>query len=157
MNAIRRDEEMDNLHSIYVDQWDWERVISRETRNTAFLKEIVQKIVDAICDTQELLKVLSCPEDPLSAKVSFVTTQELEDMYPTFTPQGAGESLPQGASHRFVMQIGDLLKSGVRHDGRAPDYDDWASNGDILLWNETLGSAFEVSLHGHPGGQQVPG
>ena len=149
MNAIRRDEEMDNLHSIYVDQWDWERVISRETRNTAFLKEIVQKIVDAICDTQELLKK-SYPalKTTLSRKVSFVTTQELEDMYPAFTPKERENLYLKEHHTAFVMQIGDLLKSGVKHDGRAPDYDDWALNGDILFWNETLGSAFEVSSMG---------
>ena len=149
MNAIRRDEEMDNLHSIYVDQWDWERVIDRSTRSTAFLKEVVQKIVDAICDTQQAVKeAFPALKTTLSRQVSFVTTQELEDMYPSFTPKEREDLYLKEHPTAFIMQIGDLLRSGIKHDGRAPDYDDWALNGDILFWNETLGRAFEVSSMG---------
>ncbi len=150
MNAVRRDEEMDNLHSIYVDQWDWERVISREERSTDFLREIVQKIVDAVCDVQEKL-IKEFPElqgSMLSRKVSFITTQELEDMYPLLSPKEREDEYLMEYKTAFIMQIGDHLKSGDKHDGRAPDYDDWALNGDIVFWNDVLGRAFEVSSMG---------
>lgn len=149
MNAIRRDEDMDNLHSIYVDQWDWEKVIDRRERNLETLKETVRRIVGAICDTQELL---AAQFPRLSARltrdVHFVTTQELEDMYPALSPKEREKACLEEHRTAFILQIGGLLRSGIRHDGRAPDYDDWALNGDILFWNELLGCAFEVSSMG---------
>jgi len=149
MNAVRRDEEMDNFHSIYVDQWDWEKVIDKQTRNTDFLKETVTKIVNAICDTQEKLKELY-PQLPccLSRDVKFITTQELEDMYPSMTPKERENAYLKENKTAFIMEIGDLLNSGTKHDGRAPDYDDWALNGDIVFWNDVLGCAFEISSMG---------
>ena len=149
MNAIRRDEELDNLHSIYVDQWDWERVITAETRNVDTLTSTVQQIVDAICDTQvELKQKFPVLTGALSNQVSFVTTQELEDQYPDLTPKERENAYLKEHSTAFIMQIGDLLASGIRHDGRAPDYDDWKLNGDIVFWNEVLGCAFEVASMG---------
>ena len=149
MNAIRRDEEMDNLHSVYVDQWDWERVIDRFTRNVDFLKGIVTSIVGAICDTQSALAVafpaLSCT---LSRDVTFVTTQELEDLYPDLSPKERENRFIKTHPTCFIMQIGGKLRSGIRHDGRAPDYDDWTLNGDIVFYNKLLDSAFEVSSMG---------
>lgn len=149
MNAIRRDEEMDALHSIYVDQWDWEKVINRGMRTVETLKDTVQKIVDAICDTQELLHQ-HYPElsTKLERKVSFVTTQELEDLYPSYTPKEREDAYLKEHKTAFIMQIGDLLASGAKHDGRAPDYDDWALNGDIVFWSEVLKRAFEISSMG---------
>ncbi len=149
MNAIRRDEEMDNLHSIYVDQWDWERIISKEERNVEFLKQIATKIVNAICDTQESVKALYPQlKSTLSREISFITTQELEDMYPSVAPKAREEIYMKEHKTAFIMQIGDKLKSGVKHDGRAPDYDDWALNGDIVFWSDVLQCAFEVSSMG---------
>ena len=149
MNAIRRDEEMDNLHSIYVDQWDWEAVLPEGKRNKAYLMETVQKIVDAICDTAEELHVIfpSLGSIP-SRSVSFITTQELEDLYPDATPQERENRYVREHKTAFIMEIGGKLRSGIRHDGRAPDYDDWKMNGDIIMWNDTLGQAFEVSSMG---------
>lgn len=149
MNAIRRDEEMDNLHSIYVDQWDWEKVIDKDMRKESYLKTTVMAIVNAICDTQEELK-RRYPElkTKLSRDVSFVTTQELEDKYPTLEPKERENEYLKTHKTAFVMQIGDKLKSGVKHDGRALDYDDWSLNGDIIFFDEILGTAFEVSSMG---------
>lgn len=149
MNAIRRDEIMDNIHSIYVDQWDWEKVIDRSTRTIEALKDTVRKIVGAICDTQETIFTLF-PQlsHKLTREVSFVTTQELEDLYPTLTPKERENEYLKEHKTAFIMQIGDILKSGIKHDGRAPDYDDWALNGDIMFWNELLGCAFEISSMG---------
>lgn len=149
MNAIRRDEEMDNIHSIYVDQWDWEKVIDKQTRNIDYLKETVKKIVNAICDTQDKLKELyPVLKDSLSRDIHFITTQELEDMYPTLSPKERENEYLKVNKTAFIMQIGDLLKSGIKHDGRAPDYDDWALNGDIVFWNDILNCAFEISSMG---------
>ena len=149
MNAIRRDEEPDNIHSIYVDQWDWEKVISRENRNVDYLKATVQAIVDAICDTNEALQdefpQLNCK---LDRNVSFITTAELEELYPDLTPNQREYEYVKTHHTTFLMQIGCKLKNGKPHDGRAPDYDDWSLNGDILLWNEMLGRAFEISSMG---------
>ena len=149
MNAIRRDEEPDNIHSIYVDQWDWEKVISRENRNVEYLKATVQAIVDAICDTNEALQdefpQLNCR---LDRNVSFITTAELEELYPDLTPNQREYEYVKNHHTTFLMQIGCKLKNGKSHDGRAPDYDDWSLNGDILLWNEVLGRAFEISSMG---------
>lgn len=149
MNAIRRDEEMDNLHSIYVDQWDWEKVIDRSTRTVEALKETVRKIVGAICDTQVLLsKIYPNLPATLSKEVNFITTQELEDMYKELSPKERETEYLRQHKTAFIMQIGDTLKSGIKHDGRAPDYDDWSLNGDIVFWNDLLECAFEVSSMG---------
>ena len=149
MNAIRRDEEMDNLHSVYTDQWDWEKIITRETRTIAYLKNVVQGIVGAICDTLDFLKC-RYPQIgvELTRTVSFVTSQELEDAYPDLTPKERENAYLKEHKTAFIMQIGDKLRSGKPHDGRAPDYDDWALNGDILFWNDVLDCAFEVSSMG---------
>jgi len=151
MNAIRRDEELDNIHSVYVDQWDWEKVITREDRNLDYLKKTVQAIVNAIYVTNETLKI----EFPqlhvdLSREVLFVTTQELEDRYPELTGSQRETAFLREHPDRavFLMGIGGALKSGKPHDGRAPDYDDWSLNGDILFWNQVLDRAFEVSSMG---------
>ena len=149
MNAIRRDEDMDNLHSIYTDQWDWEKIIRREDRNIEFLKKTVTSEVEAMCATLDDLKAMY-PEITLelSRDVKFVTSQELYDMYPDKTPKER-ENLFLAENHTaFIMQIGGKLSSGERHDGRAPDYDDWTLNGDIMFWNELLGCAFEISSMG---------
>ena len=149
MNAIRRDEEMDNLHSIYVDQWDWEKVITAEMRTEEYLKDTVQKIVDAICDSLDTIKKeYSCIDVTLNRKVFFITTQELEDMYPGMTSKERENACAKEHGTIFVMKIGDVLKSGNKHDGRAPDYDDWNLNGDILFWNDVLKCAFEISSMG---------
>ena len=152
MNAIRRDEdELDNLHSVYVDQWDWEKVILPENRTVDFLKTTVLDIVDAICDTQETLTAiypaLSAVEK-LSRTVSFVTAQELEDMWPELSPKERENRYVREHHTAFVMGIGAPLRSGRPHDGRSPDYDDWSLNGDILVWNGLLGCAFELSSMG---------
>lgn len=149
MNAIRRDEDMDNLHSIYVDQWDWEKVIEESSRNTEYLKATVRKIVAAICDTLDEIKKVY-PQIPVELKreVTFVTTQELEDMYPALSPKERENEYLKIHKTAFIMQIGDLLKSGIKHDGRAPDYDDWKLNGDIVFWSDVLNCAFEVSSMG---------
>ena len=149
MNAIRRDEELDNLHSIYTDQWDWEKIITPETRTVTYLKNTVKGIVGAICDTLDMLKV-RYPQITVELEriVSFVTTQELEDMYPDLTPKERENEYLRKHKTAFIMQIGDKLKSGKPHDGRAPDYDDWKLNGDILFWNDILGCAFEISSMG---------
>ncbi len=149
MNAIRRDEEMDNTHSIYVDQWDWEKVISPAERNRCYLMDTVKKIVDSAVNTHNVLKKqFPQLETELSKDVSFVTSQELEDMYPELSPKERENEFLRDHRTAFVMNIGDLLRSGERHDGRAPDYDDWSLNGDILFWNETLQCAFEISSMG---------
>ena len=149
MNAIRRDEEMDNMHSIYVDQWDWEKVIDRASRTVETLQETVRKIVGAICDTQASIAATHPGlRAALSREVSFITTQELETLYPQLKPKERENEYLKTHKTAFIMQVGDLLESGIRHDGRAPDYDDWALNGDIVFWNDLLGCAFEVSSMG---------
>ncbi len=149
MNAIRRDEELDNLHSIYVDQWDWEKIITRENRNIDFLKLIVSAIVNAICNTNDRLQV-HYPQltTKLCREVSFVTTQELEDMYPDMTGSERESAYVKEHKTAFIMQIGGKLRSGKPHDGRAPDYDDWQLNGDIFFWNDVLGRGVEISSMG---------
>lgn len=149
MNAIRRDEELDNVHSVYVDQWDWEKVITRENRNLDYLKLIVKAIVRAICDTNDRLRVRFpqlmtdlCPE------VSFITTQELEDLYPDLSSQERENAYLKEHKTACIMQIGGALRSGKPHDGRAPDYDDWNLNCDIFFWDEVLGRALEISSMG---------
>lgn len=149
MNAIRRDEELDNLHSIYVDQWDWEKVICAEDRNVYYLKRTVRDIVNAIAETSEALNVaFPSLHTTLGRDVFFITTQELEDLYPDLTPKDREHAICREHGVVFLMQIGKTLKSGIRHDGRAPDYDDWELNGDILYWNPILERSFEVSSMG---------
>ncbi|MCL2244754.1 MAG: aspartate--ammonia ligase [Treponema sp.] len=149
MNAVRRDEEMDNLHSIYVDQWDWEVVIDRMSRNEEFLKKTVSKIVNAICDTaDEIKKMYPALTFNLSRDVKFITTQWLEDLYPQLSPKERENAYLKEHKTVFIMQIGRILKSGIKHDGRAPDYDDWSLNGDIMFWNDVLNCAFEISSMG---------
>lgn len=149
MNAIRRDEDMDNLHSIYVDQWDWEKVIDEQSRTIDYLKYTVRAIVLVICETLDKMKA-KYPQikTELSREVAFVTSQELEDMYPQLTPKERENEFLRKYKTAFIMQIGDVLKSGVKHDGRAPDYDDWKLNGDIVFYNPVLDCAFEVSSMG---------
>ena len=149
MNAIRRDEEVDNLHSVYVDQWDWEKVVSAEDRNVAYLKRTVRDIVSAVSETSSALNVaFPSLRTKLPSEVFFITTQELEDLYPDLTPKQREDEICKKKGVVFLMQIGKILKSGIKHDGRAPDYDDWELNGDILYWNEVLGHAFEISSMG---------
>ena len=149
MNAIRRDEELDNLHSCYVDQWDWEKVIDRSDRNEDYLKAVGKRIVGVSCNTRDELKYYYPQlELELNRDVAFVTTQELEDRYPDLTPKQRENVFVKEHGTAFIMKIGDKLNSGEPHDGRAPDYDDWALNGDILFWHETLGCALEVSSMG---------
>lgn len=149
MNAIRRDDDTDNTHSIFVDQWDWEKVITKEQRNTEFLKETVKYIVKAVAYTKRkvslrypVLKSTVCDEP------FFITTQELEDMYPDKTPKERERLITKEHGTVFLMQIGGKLNSGIRHDGRAPDYDDWSLNGDLLFWDEVLDNALEISSMG---------
>ncbi len=149
MNAIRRDEDMDNLHSIYVDQWDWESVIDRSQRNEEFLKDCVTKIINALCDTLDTVKErFPAVDTKIERNVFFVTTNELEDMYPDMTGKERERAIAKEHGTVFVMKIGDKLKSGKPHDGRAPDYDDWQLNGDIIIYNEVLEDAFEISSMG---------
>ena len=149
MNAIRRDEELDNLHSIYVDQWDWEKVIDESTRNEAYLKDTVRRIVSAICGTLDELKwQFSSLDTDLCRDVFFITAQELEDMYPQLTPKEREGIITKKHKTVFIQQIGGKLKSGRPHDGRAPDYDDWSLNGDLLFWHEPLQCALEISSMG---------
>ena len=149
MNAIRRDEELDNLHSVYVDQWDWEKVITREDRDVSYLKRTVRDIVGAVCETNDALGVaFPSLHTKLDREVFFITTQELEDLYPDKTPKERENAILREHHTVFLMQIGGKLKSGKPHDGRAPDYDDWALNGDILMWNPVLECAFEISSMG---------
>ena len=149
MNAIRRDEELDNLHSVYVDQWDWEKVIEREDRNADYLKRTVRDIVNAVTETADALNIaFPSLHNRLPRDVYFLTTQELEDRYPDLTPHERENAICREHGVVFLMQIGKTLRSGTRHDGRAPDYDDWELNGDILYWNEVLGRAFEISSMG---------
>lgn len=151
MNAIRRDEELDNLHSVYVDQWDWEKVIAPRDRTEEYLRSVVRSIVQAICDTQSILRNIygqMCQLPPLSDHVTFISSQELEDLYPDLSPKERENEFLRIHKTVFISQIGAPLRSGKPHDGRAPDYDDWSLNGDILFWNEVLGCAFEVSSMG---------
>ncbi len=149
MNAIRRDESIDNIHSIYVDQWDWEKIITPEARTTEYLHLVVKAIVNAICNTHELLRALY-PQltTTLSREIVFVTAQELEDRWPDMTPRERETAIVREHKTVFIQGIGKKLKSGKRHDGRAPDYDDWELNGDIFFWNDILKDAFEVSSMG---------
>ena len=150
MNAIRRDEDLDNLHSIYVDQWDWERIMEPEERTLDYLKDTVRKIVFAVRSTERTLHSMypALNQLPtLEPDITFITTQELEDLYPDLTPKERENTFLREHHTVFLMKIGGKLKSGQPHDGRAPDYD-WELNGDLLFWNRTLERAFEVSSMG---------
>jgi aspartate--ammonia ligase len=152
MNAVRRDEDvLDNLHSVYVDQWDWEKVILPENRNIDYLKSTVMDIVRAVCDTQDTMQSIypqlqKLPK--LNRNVSFITAQELEDAWPELTPKEREHEYLKNHKTAFIIGIGGALKSGKPHDGRAPDYDDWDLNGDILFWDDLLECAFELSSMG---------
>ena len=149
MNAIRRDEDLDNIHSIYVDQWDWEKVITKEARNVDYLKLMVKAIVGAVCATEEQLQVhFPQLQHKLCREVTFVTSQELCDLYPDLTPEQREYEFTKIHKTVFVIGIGDVLSDGKVHGGRAPDYDDWSLNGDLLFWHETLERALEISSMG---------
>lgn len=149
MNAIRRDETLDNLHSVYVDQWDWEKVLTRETRNLETLQNTVRSIVGCVCDTLDALKArYPHINTELSRDVKFITTQELLDLYPDMTPKEWEAAITREYKTVFLMQIGGKLSDGKPHDGRAPDYDDWSLNGDILFHFPLLDCALEISSMG---------
>jgi len=151
MNAIRRDEDTDNIHSIYVDQWDWERIITKEERNVEFLKKIVRLIFQTFKLTEDAL-INAFPEKKLQRTVPddifFISSQELEDLYPDKRPKDREHLITKEKGAVFITQIGKKLKSGKPHDGRSPDYDDWELNGDILFWYEPLGISIELSSMG---------
>lgn len=149
MNAIRRDEDTDNVHSIFVDQWDWERIIDKEERNTDTLKNIVQKVYESLQETEDYMATkYDYIQKSLPESITFVTTQELEDRYPDKTPKEREYLAVKEYGAVFLMQIGDKLASGEPHDGRAPDYDDWSLNGDIIVYYPVLDMAFEISSMG---------
>ena len=150
MNAIRRDEDkLDNIHSVYVDQWDWEKVIVPEERTVEYLQDTVRRIVSAICMTgDELEWEFGKIHSTLDREVFFITSQELEDMYPELSPNERENAITREHHTVFLMQIGKVLRSGQPHDGRAPDYDDWELNGDILFYNPVLERSFEISSMG---------
>jgi len=149
MNAIRRDEVMDNLHSIYVDQWDWEKILDKSERNEEMLKTIVRKLFNVFKKTEdEVCREFPVLERYLPDEISFITSQELEDMYPELEPKEREDRIAEEKKAVFIMKIGGLLKSGKKHDGRAPDYDDWELNGDIMFWFPVLKRALEVSSMG---------
>lgn len=149
MNAIRRDEVLDNIHSIYVDQWDWEIIIDKDQRNFDFLKQTVKKIYSVFLKTQDYL----CQQYPdytrfLADEVYFITSQQLLDMYPDLDAKQREYEISKKYKTVFIMQIGDLLSNGQKHDGRAADYDDWSLNGDLIVYNEVLDIPFELSSMG---------
>ena len=149
MNAIRRDEELDNIHSIYVDQWDWEKIITADNRNLDYLKLIVRAIVKAVCDTNDMLHVrFPQLKTKLAPNVSFITTQELEDLYPELSADDRETAYVKEHRTACIMQIGGKLRSGKPHGNRAPDYDDWQLNCDIFFWHDTLDRALEISSMG---------
>ena len=149
MNAIRRFEELDNLHSLYVDQWDWERRLTVEQRNVRTLKSVVKKIYKAFIKTyNKLVKQFPVLENNFSKEVTFITTKELEKLYPNLSRKERENEICKKYGTVFLMQIGNKLKDGMPHDARAADYDDWKLNGDILLWYEPLQIAFELSSMG---------
>ena len=149
MNAIRRDDELDNLHSVYVDQWDWEKVITKDQRTEAYLKETVVTIYNSLKNLGDYVnRLYKDLYTELPNEIFFVTTQELEDMYPDLTPKEREDAVTKDHRAVFIMKIGGRLRSGEKHDGRSPDYDDWELNGDIILWNDILDRAFEISSMG---------
>lgn len=150
MNAIRPDETLDKIHSIYVDQWDWEKIIKVEDRNKNYLRLVVKEIFEVFKITENYINHVypyilkkKLPED-----IFFITSQELEDMYPNLSPKERENAITKEKKAVFIEEIGNFLKSGNKHDDRSPDYDDWSLNGDILFWNEVLGSALELSSMG---------
>ena len=149
MSALRRDDMVDNLHSIYVDQWDWEKVITPEQRTREFLEDTVRKIAHALYLAKELVKA-DFPQlkESVKSEVYFITSQELEDRYPRLTPKQREIEITREHETVFIEQIGGVLASGERHDGRAPDYDDWSLNGDLIVWSKALNTAIEVSSMG---------
>jgi aspartate--ammonia ligase len=149
MNALRRDEELDNLHSIYVDQWDWEKAIDKTDRTVDYLKATVRSIYSTIKDLSDFVNE-AYPElkTELPDEIFFITTQELENLYPEKTPKERENAITKEKRAVFIQNIGHLLESGIKHDGRAPDYDDWNLNGDIVLWSDILNIAFELSSMG---------
>lgn len=149
MSAIRRDEDTDNIHSIYVDQWDWEKIITKEERNMDTLKEVVRTVYKALKKTEKYMAIqYDYIEEILPKDIFFVTSQELEDMYPDCTPKEREYRIAKLKGAVFIMQIGGILASGQRHDGRAPDYDDWSLNGDIIVYYPVLDIALELSSMG---------
>jgi len=149
MNAVRRDEALDNLHSVYVDQWDWEKIITREMRNMDVLQDTVERIVVALKESEYILNDRFPQIKPfLKGSVTFVSAQELEDRWPSLTPKEREDAVCREHQTVFITGIGGKLRSGVPHDGRAPDYDDWSLNGDLLVWYPVLGRAVEVSSMG---------
>ena len=149
MNATRKDEELDNLHSLYVDQWDWELILNKEDRTVDKLKEVVKTLYNVFKETEEHVQSIypeircSLPED-----ITFITSQELLDMYPDLTPKEREDAIVREKKAVFLMQIGKTLSTGEKHDGRSPDYDDWELNGDILFYNPILDNAIELSSMG---------
>ncbi|MCI8597961.1 MAG: aspartate--ammonia ligase [Lachnospiraceae bacterium] len=149
MTAVRRDEDTDNIHSIYVDQWDWEKIILKEDRNVEYLKETVQKVYKALKKTEKYMSIrYDYIEEILPREIFFITTQELANLYPDKTPKEREDLIAREKGAVFLMEIGDELADGKPHDGRAPDYDDWHLNGDIIVWYPILGHALELSSMG---------
>ena len=149
MNAIRKDEELDNLHSLYVDQWDWELIINKEDRTMKTLKKVVKSLYKVFKETEEHVHMIYPEvECVLPEEITFITTQELLDMYPNLTPKEREDAIVREKKAVFLMQIGKVLSNGEKHDGRSPDYDDWDLNGDILFYNTVLDNAIELSSMG---------
>lgn len=149
MSAIRRDEDTDNIHSIYVDQWDWEKIIKKEERTVETLKNVVRTVYKALKKTEKYMAIeYDYIEEILPKDIFFITTQELEDMYPDCTPKEREYKITKLKGAVFIMQIGGALASGEKHDGRAPDYDDWTLNGDIIVYYPVLDIALELSSMG---------
>ncbi len=149
MTAIRRDEETDNLHSIYVDQWDWEKVIEKKDRNFETLQENANAVYEAMKDTERYISAkYDYIKDQLPDRLTYISSQELEDMYPKLDPKEREREAVKRHGAVFLSRIGDRLRSGERHDGRAPDYDDWTLNGDIIVYYPVLDISFEVSSMG---------
>ena len=149
MNAIRRDEELDSLHSVYVDQWDWEKIISKDERNINYLKTVVNKIYEVFLETTQIVyEKYPVLKQELPSDVFFISTKELEKEYPNITPKEREYQVCKNKKAVFIMQIGDNLSDGKPHDGRAADYDDWQLNGDLVLYYEDLDIAFELSSMG---------
>ncbi|MEG0128153.1 aspartate--ammonia ligase [Clostridium sp.] len=149
MNAIRRDEDLDNIHSYYVDQWDWEKVLLKSDRTEQYLKNTVKSIYKAFKDTEDKVSAkYPYVEKCLPDDITFITSQELEDKYPTLTSKEREHAIAKECGAVFIMKIGDVLNSGEKHDGRSPDYDDWSLNGDLLFWYEPLQIGLELSSMG---------
>ena len=149
MSAIRRDEAIDNIHSIYVDQWDWEKIIEREDRTMETLKDTVRTVYKVLRKTEKYIAIhYDYVEEILPHDIFFITSQELADMFPEYSPKEREYYIAKAKGAVCILQIGDVLESGERHDGRAPDYDDWALNGDIVVYYPVLDIALELSSMG---------